>query len=144
MLPKCQHRNMLPIRQHLFCLMSHNQHHPTSLSPHLPITPSPPPASPLPPSSHPHISPSSPHLRHSAFLPAASPSPHPSDPDDAPATREPVQIHVIGSKSGIDVIIQTLHMRGFAHINEWSALVPHTSGKLMRVLTRWVQTSLKA
>ncbi|MGB3202147.1 MAG: hypothetical protein WBA99_14680 [Nodosilinea sp.] len=59
---------------------------------------------------------------------------------DAPVEdREPVQLMVIGSAQGIEAIVQTLHLRGFAHINEWSVAMPHSSGKLMRVLTRWVQ-----
>jgi hypothetical protein len=76
------------------------------------------------------------HLRHSAFLPAV-PTPQPTEP--AAEGREPVQLMVIGSAQGIETIIQNLHLRGFAHINEWSLAMPHSSGKLMRVLTRWVQ-----
>jgi hypothetical protein len=77
-----------------------------------------------------------PHLRHSAFLNAPS--------DTEPVSfeheeREPVRLLAIGTASGIDTIIQTLHLRGFAHISEWSPLMPHSSGKFMRVLTRWVQ-----
>ena len=76
------------------------------------------------------------HLRHSAFLPAA-PALQPTEP--TAESREPVQLMVIGSAQGIETIIQNLHLRGFAHINEWSLAMPHSSGKLMRVLTRWVQ-----
>jgi hypothetical protein len=80
--------------------------------------------------------PSSIHLRHSAFLPAAK-NPQPTEP--TAESREPVQLMVIGSAQGIESIIQNLHLRGFAHINEWSLIMPHSPGKLMRVLTRWVQ-----
>ncbi|MGF1516185.1 MAG: hypothetical protein ACFCVB_00050 [Nodosilinea sp.] len=80
--------------------------------------------------------PSSIHLRHSAFLPAAA-MPQPTEP--TAASREPVQLMVIGSAQGIETIIQNLHLRGFAHINEWSLAMPHSSGRLMRVLTRWMQ-----
>jgi hypothetical protein len=76
------------------------------------------------------------HLRHSAFLPAAK-NPQPTEP--AAESRELVQLMVIGSAQGIESTIQNLHLRGFAHINEWSLIMPHSSGKLMRVLTRWVQ-----
>jgi hypothetical protein len=76
------------------------------------------------------------HLRHSAFLPAAT-TPQPTEP--TAESREPVQLMVIGSAQGIEAIIQNLHLRGFAHINEWSLAMPHSSGRLMRVLTRWVQ-----
>ncbi|MGG6238832.1 hypothetical protein ACQ4N7_09340 [Nodosilinea sp. AN01ver1] len=59
---------------------------------------------------------------------------------DAPVeSREPVQLMVIGSAQGIETIVQTLHLRGFAHVSEWSIAMPHSSGRLMRVLTRWVQ-----
>ena len=78
-----------------------------------------------------------PHLRHSAFLTAQSDTkPVSLEPEE----REPVRLLAIGTASGIDTIIQTLHLRGFAHISEWSPLMPHSSGKLMRVLTRWVQS----
>ena len=86
------------------------------------------------PSDHSQIHPAI-HLRHSAFLPAA-PALQPTEP--TAESREPVQLMVIGSAQGIETIIQNLHLRGFAHINEWSLAMPHSSGKLMRVLTRWV------
>ncbi len=76
-------------------------------------------------------------LRHSAFLTAQSDAePVSLDHEE----REPVRLLAIGTASGIDTIIQTLHLRGFAHISEWSPLMPHSSGKFMRVLTRWVQS----
>ncbi|MGB5974472.1 MAG: hypothetical protein WBG38_14200, partial [Nodosilinea sp.] len=59
---------------------------------------------------------------------------------DSPVeSREPVQLMVIGSAQGIETIVQTLHLRGFAHVSEWSIAMPHSSGRLMRILTRWVQ-----
>ena len=77
------------------------------------------------------------HLRHSAFLTAQGDT----EPVSLePQEREPVRLLAIGTASGIDSIVQTLHLRGFAHISEWSPLMPHSSGKLMRVLTRWVQS----
>jgi hypothetical protein len=84
--------------------------------------------------SHPNPAPI--HLRHSAFLPAM-PAPQTTEP--TAESREPVQIMVIGSAQGIEATIQNLHLRGFAHINEWSLAMPHSAGKLMRVLTRGVQ-----
>ncbi|WOD39293.1 hypothetical protein [Nodosilinea sp. E11] len=51
-----------------------------------------------------------------------------------------MHLMVVGSAQDIESIIQNLHLRGFAHINEWSRAMPHSSGKLMRVLTRWVQS----
>ncbi len=76
------------------------------------------------------------HLRHSAFLAATA---MPQSTDSPVEGREPVQLMVIGSAQGIETIVQTLHLRGFAHVSEWSIVMPHSSGKLMRVLTRWVQ-----
>lgn len=74
------------------------------------------------------------HLRHSAFLAAM-----PQSTNEPVENREPVQLMVIGSAQGIETTVQTLHLRGFAHVSEWSIAMPHSSGKLMRVLTRWVQ-----
>ncbi|WP_072016223.1 hypothetical protein [Leptolyngbya sp. KIOST-1] len=63
----------------------------------------------------------------------------PQSTNEPVGNREPVQLMVIGSAQGIETIVQTLHLRGFAHVSEWSVAMPHSSGRLMRVLTRWVQ-----
>lgn len=63
----------------------------------------------------------------------------PQSTNEPVENREPVQLMVIGSAQGIETTVQTLHLRGFAHVSEWSIAMPHSSGKLMRVLTRWVQ-----
>ncbi|MEO0455080.1 MAG: hypothetical protein AAF152_00665 [Cyanobacteria bacterium P01_A01_bin.114] len=55
-----------------------------------------------------------------------------------PNNRESVRLIAIGSKPGIETIIQTLHYRNFAQVSEWSPLLPHESGKFMRILTRYV------
>jgi hypothetical protein len=60
-------------------------------------------------------------------------------PSKARPPREPVRILVIGTDHSINAVVQNLHQRGFAHINEWSSLLPHDSGQSMRILTRWVQ-----
>lgn len=65
---------------------------------------------------------------------ASSASLLPSTPD-----REPVRVMVIGTEHGINSIIHTLYAKGFAHISEWSRLMPHSTGKFMRILTRYVQ-----
>jgi hypothetical protein len=62
-------------------------------------------------------------------------------PPASPSSREPVRILVVGTAYGIDNIVHTLYAKGFAHISEWSGLLPHSSGKLMRILTRYVQKS---
>lgn len=76
------------------------------------------------------------HLRHSAFLASTA---MPQSKDSPVEGHESVHLMVIGSAQGIETIVQTLHLRGFAHVSEWSIVMPHSSGKLMRVLTRWVQ-----
>lgn len=53
--------------------------------------------------------------------------------------REPVQIIVIGSKEGINNVIQTLYTHRFAQISEWSPLLPASiPGKLMRTMIRYI------
>ncbi|NJL23227.1 MAG: peptide ABC transporter substrate-binding protein [Leptolyngbyaceae cyanobacterium SM1_3_5] len=57
-----------------------------------------------------------------------------SNPD-----REAVQILVIGSDKGITNVVHSLHIHGFAEVQEWSLLLPAPiPGKLMRSLTRYV------
>ncbi|NEP19062.1 MAG: hypothetical protein F6J97_19555 [Leptolyngbya sp. SIO4C1] len=51
--------------------------------------------------------------------------------------RESVRLLVIGSDCGINTIIYPLHHKGFAHGSEWSPLLPHDSGRFMRILTRY-------
>jgi hypothetical protein len=66
------------------------------------------------------------------------------DPQETSTTspnpeREPVQILVIGSSSGITNIIHSLYAHHFAQISEWSPLMPApVPGKLMRMLIRYV------
>lgn len=84
--------------------------------------------------------PDTPLLRHTAFLPSPPPATASSLPADTPQ-RESVRILVIGTAASINAVVQNLHQRGFAHISEWSPLLPHDSGQLMRILTRWVQHS---
>lgn len=58
----------------------------------------------------------------------------PSSPD-----REPVRILVVGRTApSINSIVYALYLKRFAHISEWSDLQPHSPGRLMRVLTRYV------
>ncbi|HEY9651214.1 MAG TPA: hypothetical protein V6C95_11170 [Coleofasciculaceae cyanobacterium] len=63
---------------------------------------------------------------------APASTPTPTNPE-----REPVQILVIGSSEGITNIIHSLYAHHFAHISEWSPLMPAPiPGKLMRILLR--------
>ena len=58
----------------------------------------------------------------------------PSSPD-----REPIRILVVGRTApSINSIVYALYLKRFAHISEWSDLQPHSPGRLMRVLTRYV------
>ena len=53
--------------------------------------------------------------------------------------REAVQILVIGSTAGITNIIHSLYSHHFAHISEWSPLMPApVPGKMMRMLIRQI------
>ncbi|MEO1298928.1 MAG: peptide ABC transporter substrate-binding protein [Cyanobacteria bacterium J06636_16] len=52
--------------------------------------------------------------------------------------RDPVRILVIGTPPGIRAICHSLHIKGFARLDEWSPLLPHGSGKYCRILTRQV------
>lgn len=67
-------------------------------------------------------------------VPTSHPAHTPPNPE-----REPVQIIVIGSKEGINNIIQTLYTHHFAQISEWSPLLPASvPGKLMRTMIRYI------
>ncbi|MBD2258497.1 peptide ABC transporter substrate-binding protein [Pseudanabaena sp. FACHB-2040] len=66
-------------------------------------------------------------------------TPHCDGPWPVSDHREPVRILVVGTAHGIDTIVHTLYAKGFAHISEWSRLMPHSPGKLMRILTRYVR-----
>ena len=52
--------------------------------------------------------------------------------------RDPVRILVIGTPPGIRAICHSLHIKGFARLDEWSPLLPYCSGKYCRILTRQV------
>lgn len=79
------------------------------------------------------------------FVPSTPPSPVPSTPTPQPQppepTRDPVRILIIGTPRGIDAIRHSLHVKGFARIEEWSRLLPHDSGRQCRILTRHVPLS---
>lgn len=60
--------------------------------------------------------------------------------DSLPASaddRELVRILVIGSHWGVNLIIRTLYLLGFAQVSEWSSLQPApNSVQVMSILTR--------
>ncbi len=78
----------------------------------------------------------------SAFLsgpqPVDSTTLLPIDPSPPAPDPEPVHILVIGSRQGIATIVHSLHIKGFAQIHEWSSYQKHRSGRLMRILTRYI------
>jgi hypothetical protein len=58
--------------------------------------------------------------------------------DEKSSDREAVQLMVIGSTSGIDGIVKSLHLLGFAEANDWSKLQNYpNSDRSMRTLTKW-------
>jgi hypothetical protein len=69
-------------------------------------------------------------------FPPTPPTLHPTPP--TPPTRDPVRILVIGTPPGIDAICHSLHVKGFARLDEWSPLLPHDTGRYCRILTRQV------
>lgn len=101
---------------------------------------------PLPPNLRLPVSPThpispTPHLPHpTAYLPTSPPplSSPASPPLTTPNDPEPVYLLVIGSRRGITAIVHSLHVKQFAHIHEWSPYQNHSSGRLLRILTRYV------
>lgn len=62
------------------------------------------------------------------------------------ADKEPIKLLVIGSKQGIQAVIQTLHLCGFAEIFEWTDFMPAPTperplrchpGEVMKMLVKY-------
>ena len=68
--------------------------------------------------------------------------PHPATPHPDRIPQEPhrdrVRLLVIGTPPGIDAICHSLHVKGFARLDEWSPLLPHDRDRYCRILTRQV------
>ncbi len=64
----------------------------------------------------------------------------PSDFAPTQPSREPIIITIIGSATGIDLVVKILHRLGFAEARAWSKpqIDPNT-GRPMRVLTKWLR-----
>ena len=61
-------------------------------------------------------------------------------PQEPSPTREPVRIILIGSSISTNLVIGVLHTLGFAETRAWSKpQIDPTSGKPMRILTKWVR-----
>lgn len=62
------------------------------------------------------------------------PGSEPTDP------REPVRVMLIGTATGMELVIAHLHTIGFAEPRAWSKpqLDPNT-GQPMRILTKWIR-----
>ncbi|MEO0374089.1 MAG: hypothetical protein AAF329_05560 [Cyanobacteria bacterium P01_A01_bin.17] len=63
------------------------------------------------------------------------------------ADREPVKIIVIGSKTGVNTIVNALHQRRFAEVPEWTDFLPVPedgsgltlqAGEVMKVLVKYL------
>ncbi|MGB3309906.1 MAG: hypothetical protein WBG32_09130 [Nodosilinea sp.] len=58
----------------------------------------------------------------------------PSDP------REPVRVMLIGTATGMELVIAILHRLGFAEPRAWSKpQLDPTTGQPMRILTKWIR-----
>ena len=64
----------------------------------------------------------------------------PDSPTPTQPTREPILITIIGSATGLDLVIKILHRLGFAEARAWSKpQVDPNTGRPMRVLTKWLR-----
>jgi hypothetical protein len=62
------------------------------------------------------------------------PSSEPTDP------REPVRVMLIGTATGMELVIAHLHSIGFAEPRAWSKpQLDPTTGQPMRILTKWIR-----
>ena len=53
------------------------------------------------------------------------------------ANHKPIRVLICGIPTGVDGIVNRLHMRGFAQIGEWSRPLPSPiEGEVIRILTR--------
>jgi hypothetical protein len=64
----------------------------------------------------------------------------PSGNPPGPDSREPVRVMLIGTATGMELVIAHLHSIGFAEPRAWSKpqLDPAT-GQPMRILTKWIR-----
>jgi hypothetical protein len=64
----------------------------------------------------------------------------PSDPAPTQSRRDRILITIIGSATGLDLVVKILHRLGFAEARAWSKpqIDPHT-GRPMRILTKWLR-----
>ncbi|MBD2020284.1 hypothetical protein H6F43_08805 [Leptolyngbya sp. FACHB-36] len=68
---------------------------------------------------------------------ADSTPPTASTPAEYKRDRDAVRIILIGSRAGVTQIIQTLYVKEFAQVHEWSPLQPEPiTGKQMSVATK--------
>lgn len=65
------------------------------------------------------------------------PSGNPPEPADP---REPVRVMLIGTATGMELVIAHLHTIGFAEPRAWSKpQLDPTTGQPMRILTKWIR-----
>ena len=66
----------------------------------------------------------------------------PGSPAPTQPVREPIHITIIGSATGIDLVVKILHRLGFAEAEAraWSKpQIDPNNGRPMRVLTKWLR-----
>ncbi|MGF1567536.1 MAG: hypothetical protein ACFCVD_05625 [Nodosilinea sp.] len=69
----------------------------------------------------------------------SQPPSNPPGPEPAEA-REPVRVMLIGTPTGMELVIAHLHRIGFAEPRAWSKpQLDPTSGQLIRILTKWIR-----
>lgn len=58
---------------------------------------------------------------------------------DLRSDREPVRLMIVSSRRGVVNMIHTLHLKGIASADEWSALQPEPmTGKWMSIVTKYI------
>jgi hypothetical protein len=84
------------------------------------------------------------HLAMTEFIPNSEiynlpPSGNPPNPEPADP-REPVRVMLIGTASGMGLVIAHLHRLGFAEPRAWSEpQLDPTTGQPIRILTKWIR-----
>jgi len=74
-----------------------------------------------------------------AFASTASGADFSGNPKSSPRN-EPVRHLLYGSPQAVQIVIKTLHQRGYAEPNEWSRPMPtERPGEVMCILTKTVQ-----
>ena len=58
---------------------------------------------------------------------------------DIPEGKKPIRLITCGVPAGVDNIVHSLHVLGFADVGDWSRRLPSpTPGEVIRILTRFI------